>query len=246
VTGTSSAIDRLPIPGAGFFWETEHAPVLRPDTSAVDAAFTTRVGGASTGPFESLNVSFVVGDDADVVRANRATVLQTIGRKDGWPRLRQMHGTTVVRPQQSADADAVWTDDPADVVAVLAADCVPVLLVGELGIAAAHAGWRGLVAGVVEAAAARVRATHAWVGPAIGPCCFEIRDDAAGPIRERFGPDVMTDDRHADLWKATEIALGIEHVWSARLCTSCEADLFFSHRRDGGRTGRQALVAALR
>jgi YfiH family protein len=194
-------------------------------------------------------VSFVVGDEADVVRRNRRAALRMIGCEDGWPRRRQMHGTAVARAQQGpiSDADAVWTDGPGAVVAVQAADCVPILLVGEHGIAAAHAGWRGLVAGVVEAAAAEVRATHAWAGPAIGPCCFEIRADAAGPIGERFGPDVMTDARHADLWAAAELAAkaaGIERVCSARVCTSCEVELFFSHRRDGGRTGRQALVAA--
>jgi YfiH family protein len=195
-------------------------------------------------------VSFVVGDEADVVRRNRRAALRMIGCEDGWPRLRQMHGTAVARAQQGpiSDADAVWTDGPGAVVAVQAADCVPILLVGEHGIAAAHAGWRGLVAGVVEAAAARVRATHFWAGPAIGPCCFEIRGDAAGPIRERFGPAVLTDGRHADLWAAAELAAtgaGVERVCSARLCTSCELELFFSHRRDGGRTGRQALVAAI-
>jgi copper oxidase (laccase) domain-containing protein len=165
VTGTSSAIDRLPIPGAGFIWgAVDQTPYLRPDADGVDAVFTTRVGGQSTGAFESLNVSSAVGDDAEVVRGNRRTVLDAIGGKDWWPRLRQMHGTTVVRAQHEsiADADAVWTDDRDAVVAVLAADCVPVLLVGDRGIAAAHAGWRGLTRGVVQAASAEVRATHRW------------------------------------------------------------------------------------
>ena len=256
MTGTP-LIDRLPNPGAGFVWGTVDgdAIVLRPETDLVDAVFTTRVGGASEGPFASWNMSYAVGDERKHVAANRAIANEAVERPgtSSWGRIRQVHGNVVVRARPaSADllpADAVWSDDRDDVIAVFAADCLPVLLVGSDRVAAAHAGWRGLIAGVVEAAASAVGATTAWVGPGIGPCCFEIGADAADPLRGRFGPTVLTDETHADLWTAAEIAAragGVLQLNTARVCVSCSAELFFSHRRDRGRTGRQALVAAPR
>jgi len=254
VTGTPLDADRLPIPGAGFVWKIlrDDALALVPKSDAVTAVFTTRVGGASQGPFATWNMSYAVGDARDSVDSNRESANEAIGRAgaSSWGRIRQVHGTEVVHwssEDELRPADAVWTEDPDQVVAVFGADCLPVLLRGRHAIATAHAGWRGLVAGVIEAAAARVGATEAWIGPGIGPCCYEVGEDAAAPIRERFGPAAVT-DRHADLWFAAESAArraGVDHVLGARLCTSCHADLFFSHRRDAGRTGRQALVAAL-
>jgi hypothetical protein len=114
--------------------------------------------------------------------------------------------------------------------------------------AAVHAGWRGLVSGVVARASEVVEASAAWAGPAIGPCCFEVGGDVVEAFGRRFGAEVVADERHVDLWRATELAAlraGVADVRSARVCTSCHSDLFFSHRRDRGRTGRQALVAAL-
>jgi hypothetical protein len=124
----------------------------------------------------------------------------------------------------------------------MAADCVPILIVGERGIAAVHAGWRGVVAGVVRNAVRLVGATRAFAGPAIGPCCFEVGPDVA----RAFDGSARTDERHVDLWKAAENAAGGEvEFHAARVCTSCNPHLFFSHRRDRGGTGRQALVARL-
>jgi hypothetical protein len=252
VTGTFLGLNRLPATGAGFIWETTEALLLRPDCSDVVAAFTTRVGGVSEGPFASWNVSYAVGDDRDRVEANRETANRSVGRAGAtsWGRTRQVHGRDVVRWHADAElraADAVWTDDPDEVVAVFGADCVPVLLVGDGRVAAAHAGWRGLVAGVVEAAATAIGATHAFIGPGIGPCCYDVGEDAAAPLRERFGAGVMS-GRFADLWaavRASAVTAGVASVYTAELCTSCHEDLFFSHRRDRGRTGRQALVARL-
>ena len=254
MTGTPSECSRLPDPGAGFVWEDfEGALVLRPYGSRARAAFTTRVGGGSTGPFEAWNVSFAVGDDHECVRANRELANRSIGRPGApsWGRIRQVHGNRVVRAADDGalrTADGVWTDDPADVIAVNGGDCATMLLEGEDRIAAAHGGWRGLVAGIVEAAAEATGASRVWIGPAIGPCCFEIKQDAAAPLRDRFGPAVMADDQHADLWAAAEMAArsaGVADIHVARLCTSCHDRLFFSHRRDRGRTGRQALVATI-
>jgi len=253
VTGNPLDLDRLPTPGAGFVWRLfGDALALVPETDAVSAVFTTRVGGTSDGPFASWNMSFAVGDEHDRVAANREAANEAIGRPGAasWGRVRQVHGTDVVAWHADGDlrpADGLWTDDPAHVLGAFGADCLPVLFEGPERIATAHAGWRGLVAGVVEAAAKAADATHAWIGPGIGPCCYEIGEDAAAPIRERFGAQAVTDGR-GDLWFAARSAAqaaGVEHVHSADLCTSCNLGLYFSHRRDKGVTGRQALVAAI-
>lgn len=253
MTGTSSIQDRLPIAGAGFVWEAfEEALVLRPDSDAVHAAFTTRVGGASSGPFASWNVSFAVGDERECVIANRELANRAIGRAgaSSWGRIKQVHSDRVLRAsdgEQLREADGVWTDERDRVVGVNGGDCLPILLVGDRRIAAAHAGWRGLVAGIVEAAVRAVEPAQVWIGPGIGPCCYEVDSERADLIRARFGPDAAR-GRFADLWFAAEFAAstaGVPLVRSSRLCTSCHDDLFFSHRRDRGRTGRQALVARL-
>lgn len=242
--------DRLPDPGAGFVWETDGIPVLRPDADGVRAAFTARVGGVSLGSLAELNLSLSVGDDEDRVLANRDLASRTIGRDVAWSTIRQVHGTRVVpaaAPPNREEADAVWTDDPTRTIAVLAADCVPLLLARDRTVAAVHAGWRGLVAGVVEAGAAAIRARAAWAGPAIGPCCFEVGGDVVEAFHARFGEPVVADERHVDLWRAAELAAldaGAARFHAARICTSCHPAVFFSHRRDRGRTGRQALIAA--
>jgi len=212
VTGTP-LVGRLPNSGAGFVWDAfEESILLRPETETVRAAFTTRVGGDSVGPYASFNVSFAVGDDRDSVLANRERANRAIGRTDvaSWGRIKQVHSDRVVRAAADGElreADGVWTDDPGDVVAVNGGDCLPLLLIGERRIAAAHAGWRGLVAGIVEAAATAVEATHAWIGPGIGPCCYEVGESVAGSITDRFGAEAMS-GRFADLWLAAESAAG--------------------------------------
>ena len=113
-----------------------------------------------------------------------------------------------------------------------------------------HAGWRGLLAGIVESGAAALGsgALAAAIGPGIGPCCYEVGEEVAVPFRERFGDDVVV-GRSLDLAEAAERALraaGCATVERVELCTSCEEELFFSHRRDRGRTGRQGILAALR
>jgi hypothetical protein len=190
-----------------------------------------------------------VGDDEDRVLANRDLAGRAIERDSKWAVVKQVHGCDIVRASSTRHpADALWTDDPGRTIAVMAADCVPVLLVEEDRIAAAHAGWRGAAAGVVQAAAEAVGATRAWVGPAIGPCCFEVGGEVAGVFAETFGPSVIHEGSRVDLWAAVAVALeeaGVRETHIARLCTSCHPELFFSHRRDGGRTGRQALIARL-
>ncbi len=240
--------NRLPATGAGFVWETEPFPVLRPTTEAAVAAYTTRRGGGSDGPFAALNLSFVVGDDRDVVRGNRDAAGSTIGRDGRWSVTKQVHGCDVVAAASDGlpEADGLHTADPDATVAVLSADCVLLLLCGPERIAVAHAGWRGLVAGVVENAIASVGATEVFAGPAIGPCCFEVGAEVIEPFTER-APASVVDERHVDLWTAAEAAVDgaapRAAFRAARICTSCHGELFFSHRRDRGRTGRQALIA---
>jgi purine-nucleoside/S-methyl-5'-thioadenosine phosphorylase / adenosine deaminase len=252
VISDQMAANRLPDSGAGFVWEQDGgAPVLRPRAKAVVAAFTTRVGGRSPAPFDTLNLSFVVGDREEHVKANRAIAGAMIGRGRRLSTVKQVHGGTVVRaeaPGRLPEADAQWTDTTQDTIAVLAADCVPLLVAGGGRAAVVHAGWRGLIAGIVEATTRQIAGASVFAGPAIGPCCYEVGPEVAEAFTQRFGPGVVSDHNHVDLWAAAEVSagqVGASQVASARICTSCHPELFFSHRRDGGRTGRQALVARL-
>lgn len=232
--------------------------------AGVRAAFTTRLGGVSDTPYESLNLSYVSGDDPERVRANRARVLRALGvPPDAWTNGRQVHGARAARagaaergrgafsPDESIpDTDALWTDEPGLALAVLGADCAPVLLAdpARRRIGVAHAGWRGLVAGVLGALVEAMGASPslaAWVGPAIGPCCYEVGDDVAAPARRALGEDVVRGGR-LDLWAGCAGALrraGVAEIWLSALCTRCEPWRFYSHR--AGDIGRQGVVAAL-
>ncbi len=247
--------NRLPEAGAGFVWGNigngAPIPVLRPVCDGVVAAFTTRVGGTSKPPFDELNISFQVGDDESNVRTNREIAGRAIASDGRWSIVRQVHGSVVVPADERKvpDADGLWTDDPEQVLAVSAADCIPVLIVAGRRVCLAHAGWRGLVAGIVEQAvgSAGVNAS-VFAGPAIGPCCYEVGADVAEDLAGVSEGAVTSDGRHVDLWAAAEAAAmdaGAATFSAARICTSCHSELFFSHRRDAGRTGRQALVARL-
>ena len=238
------------------------------ERAGIRVAFTARAGGVSARPYEGLNLSFVSGDDPDAVRANRRRALGAIGVDLGaWTSARQVHGAraAAVTPRERGrgatdpddtieDTDALWTDEPGVALAVLTADCAPILIADPQTrrIAVVHAGWRGLAAGVVGAAAEafedRSRA-QAFVGPAIGPCCYEVGDDVAQPLVDAFGASVVraAEPRpHADLWTAARIALhqsGITSVTLAALCTRSSPHRFFSHR--AGDAARQGLVATI-
>ena len=229
-------------------------PLIRWDTPGpYAAAFSTRVGGVSEAPFDTLNLGRLTGDDPERVAANRRLLSAEAGADTELLRYgRQVHGALVRRATgQGEPGDGVWSDTPGEPLLVFTADCVPVALVRAGGvrpaIAALHVGWRGLLAGIVESAASALGGGRlaAVVGPGIGPCCYEVGEDVAEPFRERFGAGVVTRGR-LDLWSATERALraaGAATVSRVDLCTACRPDLFFSHRRDAGRTGRQGLLA---
>jgi purine-nucleoside/S-methyl-5'-thioadenosine phosphorylase / adenosine deaminase len=150
------------------------------------------------------------------------------------------------RQVHSAERGADWhlVTTPGPVALVYAADCLPVAVAGPGGVAMLHCGWRGLAAGIVARGVEAVEATDAAIGPGIGVCCYEVGDEVLAAF-ERLGPG-LADGRMLDLAEVTRRLLreaGVERIESAGLCTSCDPERFFSHRRDAGRTGRQAGLA---
>lgn len=221
--------------------------------------FTERTGGVSDPPYDTLNLGFRTGDEADRVRVNRARVTAAL-EVPPLTTARQVHGAEIARVDAAsasrpvADADAMATSRPEVPLAVLVADCVPVCLVSEAEdlLVVVHAGWRGLAAGLVPRAVAlfdRPRQAAAAIGPAVGPCHYEVGADVADAVERGSAAGAITDRRdgrlYLDLAATAETSLGaagIREVDVAGSCTACEPARFFSHRRDGP-TGRQALVA---
>ncbi len=210
--------------------------------------FTTREGGVSEGPFASLNLGRMTGDDPARVDENRRRACAELGLDaEDLAINRQIHSPTVHRAHRGArgePGDGLWTDEPGVPMLALSADCVPIALAGDGRLAVLHAGWRGLLEGVVEAGVGAIGGSEAAiVGPAIGPCCYEV-----GPeVSERFDAD-LTRDRRLDLWTAAERLLracGVARVERVDLCTHCNPQLFFSHRRDGKPRGVQGVIGAL-
>jgi YfiH family protein len=213
-------------------------------------AFTTRVGGVSEGPYDSLNLALLSDDVRANVEENRRRACAAVG---GDPeRLamnRQEHTTLVHRARPGArgePGDGLWTDEPGLPMLKLTADCVPIAIARANGerpaLALLHAGWRGLAEGIVDAGVAALGGGRlaAIVGPSAGPCCYEV-----GPeVSERFDAD-LTHGRVLDLWAAAERALrraGVARVERVDLCTRCNEELFFSHRRQGPIRGAQGVV----
>jgi YfiH family protein len=218
-------------------------------------AFSTRRGGVSEGPYASLNLGRKSGDEVERADENRRIACEAIGADLEKLALNfQVHSTDVLRAaagMRGEQADGLWTDEPGLPILAMSADCLPIALArtdtSKPALAVLHAGWKGLLAGVVEEGA-RALGDHelaAAIGPAIGPCCYEVGEEVAAPYRERFGDDVMS-ERRLDLWTSAERALraaGVERIHRVDRCTSCEPEAFFSHRRDHGRTGRQGVIA---
>jgi hypothetical protein len=229
-------------------------PLLRWDAPGPYAvAFSTRVGGVSRAPFDTLNLGKLTADDPAHVAENRMRLCAEAGTDAELLCFgRQVHGPVVRRAHgQGEPGDGVWTEEAGKPLLVFTADCLPVALVRANGarpaIAALHVGWRGLLAGIVQTAATELRGGElaAVIGPGIGPCCYDVGEDVAGPYRRRFGDEIVRGGK-LDLWSATEQTLrstGVASVSRLDLCTACNPDLFFSHRRDGGTTGRQGLIA---
>jgi YfiH family protein len=238
--------------------EILRSPLLSP----FPHGFTTRAGGVSPAPWDSLNLGRLVEDDPERVAENWRRLEAATGL--GFARVRQVHGTRVVTlrtPTEPAEeADGIVSTDPGVAACVSVADCVPVLLADpETGaVAAVHAGWRGTIARVSHAAVRALAGLSgaepgrllASIGPSIGPCCYEVSPDLAERFAREIGPVVRgAAASHVDLWESNrlllvEAGLRPEQVEVVGRCTSCDIGSFFSHRRDRGRTGRHVAFIA--
>lgn len=213
----------------------EHLAIDLPGGTAL---FTTRRGGVSEGPYASLNLGLWTDDDAGRIRDNRERVRAAAGASR-LAQGRQVHGTRVVVDAEGIEeADGQVISGRGVAAVVLVADCLPVALAGPERVGVVHAGWRGLAAGVLEAGVEATGAVCAAIGPGIGPCCYEVGDD----VRAVFGTSERTLDLKAIARGRLEAA-GVREIHDCGLCTSCDAERFFSHRRDRGVTGRQAGLA---
>jgi polyphenol oxidase len=212
-------------------------------------AFSTRVGGVSGGVYASRNLTTGTGDAPDLVAENRRRTCAELDLE--YERLsfnRQVHSPAVHRAGRRGEpGDGLWSDEPGQPMLAFSADCLPIAIArsdGERRLAVVHAGWRGLSEGVVDAAVAAVGGTAvAAIGPAIGPCCYEVGDE----VSALFDED-LTVERHLDLWTAGERALrraGLDSVERVDLCTRCNPELFFSHRRSGRARGVQGVLGAV-
>lgn len=229
-----------------------------PAPSCVKALATTRGGGVSQPPFDSLNLGDHVEDNLKYVSENRALLAQQLSLPSSPLWLSQCHGTHVIEPQHwqpGITADGITSRSEDQVCAVLTADCLPILLCQQDGqqVAAVHAGWRGLAAGIIEQAVAqfeRPQTLLAWLGPAIGPQHFEVGQDVfdafynhdqqakvafkAGRPGHYFADLYLLARQHLH-------ALGIEQIYGGDFCTFEDEARFFSYRRDG-KTGRMASL----
>lgn len=219
-----------------------------------EVVFSTRLGGVSEGPYASLNLGRMTGDEVERVDENRRILCAEVDAEAERLALnRQVHSTLVHRAEPGArgePGDGLWTDEPGQPILAMTADCLPIALAraegGTPAVAVLHAGWRGLLDGIVRVGAERLGGRiRAAIGPAIGPCCYEVGEEVAGPFAAAFGPDVLR-GRKLDLWLAAERALnavGVEDVRRTDLCTCCDPDRFFSHRRTGKPRGVQGVIA---
>jgi len=223
------------------------------DLPGARAVFSTRVGGVSEGPYSSLNLGILTDDDPGRVAENRRRAAHAAGLEPGaiamgW----QVHGTEIRKWDRPGPAyaspgtdlprvDGHLTERPRLGLLVLVADCFPVALAGGGRVAILHCGWRGLAGGIVARALSSFEdPPAAAVGPGIGACCYEVGDE----VRERFtGVEGAVRGRMLDLRTVVQHELrdgGVESISHLDRCTSCREDLYFSHRRDGGVTGRQS------
>ena len=238
--------------------DDDGVPRLEAVLPGARVAFSTREGGVSEGDFRSLNLGVLTDDDADLVRENRALLSESIGiDPDRVVIGRQVHGAEIVvhdgpqRPAPWAEpgpepphVDGHVVGEPGLAALVFVADCLPIAIAGERGVAMLHGGWRGLAGGIVGAGAELVAGHAAAIGPGIGSCCYEVGEE----VLAAFAPlgSGLAEGRMLDLKAVARRLLeraGVEAIEDAGICTCCERDRFFSHRADGPRTGRQAGVA---
>lgn len=243
--------------------ELPEIELIRPDWPAprnVHVFTTTRNSGFSRGSWDGLNLGAHCGDDPDRVEKNRQSLLSLLPSEPRW--LNQVHGTEVITWDKAKDAeteaDAIVSSDKGQVCAVLTADCLPVVFCDQAGtkVAVAHAGWRGLAAGVLEATVLAMGCKPsdllAWFGPAIGPRAFEVGRDVFDAFVNSNTGDTIAFKPYRDRWLADIYQLaglaiersGVTQISGGQHCTYEEEDRFFSYRRDG-ETGRMATVVWL-
>jgi YfiH family protein len=230
-------------------WESAPGPY--------EVVFSTREGGVSEGPFASLNLGRATADEPERVDENRRRLCAEAGAAPEALAMNYQHHSADVLKALPASrgerGDGLWTDDPGLPVLALTADCLPIAVARANGagpaLAVLHAGWRGLLSGIAASGVAAMGGGRAAaiVGPGIGPCCYDVGEEVAAPFRAAFGPDVARGGK-LDLWSAAERALraaGCGQVERIDLCTACNPDRFFSHRRDDGVTGRQGVLGVI-
>lgn len=240
-----------------------------PVPSSIHSLISTRSGGVSERPYDSLNLGDHVGDQTEDVIANRAIFTKTLPSKPLW--LKQTHGTIVSTPETrkakqgvDIDADASVTNIANEVLVIMTADCLPALFANSKGtvVGAAHAGWRGLCAGILENTVAEMLRLAkdssasdllVWLGPAIGPESFEVGEDVVRAFRDSglpfsesaFKPIVGKSGKFfADIYRLASDRLqacGVTSIYGGKYCTVTDSEQFFSYRRDG-ETGRFASV----
>ena len=238
---------------------------LEADLGGARVAFSTRLGGVSAPPRDSLNLGLLSGDEAAAVLENLRRLAAALGiAPERVAVAHQVHGAELL--EHGGETAGRWLDgagapeadghllrSPGQAAFCFTADCLPVALRGPGGVALLHGGWRGLAAGIIARGAAAVGAAAAAIGPGIGPCCYEVGEEVAGAFADLGegvvrSPGAGPGDAGArlDLVEAARrllAAAGVERVEAAALCTGCEKELFFSHRRDRGATGRQGAMA---
>jgi YfiH family protein len=242
------------------------------DLSWLRHGVATRAGGVSAGPWATLNLGLRAGDDEAAVRENRRRLLAALDLEAAALSTgQQVHGTAIARagagPAHYPETDGLVTDTPGAALLVLIADCPCVAVVDPVrrAVGLGHAGWRGTVAGMAGRLAARLVAEYgsrpadllAAVSPSIGPCCYEVGEAVIGPVQAAHPddwPDLLpaqpSGAMHFDLWEANRRQLraaGIteDRIEVAGLCNACHGELFYSHRRDRGRTGRYGMLAGI-
>ncbi len=224
--------------------------------TGVKAIFTHRSGGVSSGEFATLNLGQHVGDKPSAVLKNRLSLTGLFDLPGNPVWLDQIHSNHVIRVDRRApagaqydQADGAYTRDSGVVLAVMVADCLPIFLCDAAGleIAVVHAGWRGLASGIIEKSIGLFAGsvTHAWVGPGVGPCHYEIDT----PVKRQFGeyPGAFKAGRdrghwHLDLQEIAQYqlaSLGVSSVTVTARCTACFSEDYYSVRRDGS-SGRMA------
>ena len=222
-----------------------------------EVVFSTREGGVSEGPYASLNLGRATADKPERVDENRRRLCAEVGAQpEALAMNYQHHSADVLRARAGSRgerADGLWTEERGLPVLALAADCLPIALARANGakpaVAVLHAGWRGLVGGIAAEGVKTLGGgpVAAMIGPGIGPCCYEVGEEVAAPFRRAFGMGLYRDGK-LDLWGAAERALraaGVARVDRVDLCTACDPDRFFSHRRDDGLTGRQGVLGVI-